>query len=120
MTIRFGRSAKRPALLWAIPRRDSTLVLMRGEFDLGARRELRDEVGSLLSTSPAEMVIDMAGVRFLDAGWSGVIAQLHHRVVRQGGGTIRISAVSPIARRVLDLCGLTSLRGLELAAPPAA
>ena len=93
---------------------------MRGEFDLDARRDLQGEVGSLLSTSPAEMVIDMAGVRFLDAGWSGVVAQLHHRVVRQGGGTMRISAVSPIAHRVLDLCGVTSLGGLELAAPPVA
>ena len=92
---------------------------MRGEFDLDARRDLRGEVGTLLSTSPAEMVIDMAGVRFLDAGWSGVVAQLHHRVVRQGGGTMRISAVSPIAHRVLDLCGLTSLGGLELSRPPA-
>ena len=86
---------------------------------LDARRDLRGEVGSLLSTSPAEMVIDMAGVRFLDAGWSGVVAQLHHRVVHQGGGTMRISAVSPIAHRVLDLCGLTSLGGLELSRPPA-
>jgi anti-anti-sigma factor len=93
---------------------------MRGEFDLLATRELQGEVSSLLRSSPTALVIDMGGVRFLDAGWSGVIAQLHERVVGHGGGTMRISAVSPVARRVLELCGLSSLQGLELHAPPTA
>ena len=112
-------TATRSALFWTIPKRESTLVLMRGEFDLAAWRELRGEVGSLLRTSPPEVVLHMEGVRFFDAGWSGVIALLHDRVVGQGGGIMRIAAISPIARRVLDVCGVTTRSGIELHQPPA-
>lgn len=93
-----------------------TVVVMRGEFDLAARRELDREVRDLLDDAPADLVLDMSGVEFMDSTWVAVLVHLWTRADGEGRGRMRIRAASPIAARALEVTGLSALCGFEVMA----
>ena len=88
---------------------DSAVVVMRGEFDAQARRDFDREVSQLLAASPRRVVVDMGAVDFLDSSWIRLLEQLRARACHEGQASIRISAVSPAARRALELGGVVDL-----------
>lgn len=56
-----------------------------------------------------QVVVDMAGVRFMDS--SGINALIDHtlRIEATGGGALRVSNPSDAVRRVVELTGLAHL-----------
>ena len=96
-----------------IQKRDATVVVMSGEFDHQAGKELHAALVRLLNDSPAAVVVDMTAVDFIDSGGIEMLLRLHGRIVRDGGGTMRVSSASATARRTLGVLGLLELLGFE-------
>src|SRR5262245_14738862 len=91
----------------------ANVVVMSGEFDHQAGKDLNAAVVRLLNDSPAVVVVDMTAVDFIDSSGMDMLLRLHGRIVRDGGGIMRVSNASPTARRTLRVLGLLELFGME-------
>ena len=94
--------------------RDGSRVVLtvEGELDLATVGGLQDAVAEVLSAGgPAELVLDLAGVTFLDS--SGLGALLRVRAdVQAAGGRLSVSAVARGPARVIAIAGLSATLGL--------
>jgi anti-anti-sigma factor len=89
---------------------DSVRVQLRGEIDLQSERPFVEKVETLAdSDGSSTILLDLAAVDFIDS--SGVRALV--RLLLQHGDRLRLVALSPPVRRVLDIAGLTASFGLE-------
>ena len=79
---------------------------MVGDFDYLAARQLTLDLNQLLAGQPAEVVFDMSGVSFIDSSGIAMLLRVYRRVVRDGGGSLRVRNASAAAVRTFDLCGL--------------
>lgn len=80
-----------------------------GDLDVAGAGRLRELGSSALSTDGVErLVLDMAGVIFVDS--SGLGALIHLRSAAEAEGAVLIlSGRSPTVRRVFELAGLARL-----------
>lgn len=76
-----------------------------GEVDLESARVLRYAIEQGVGLRPAELIVDIAGVSFLDASGAGVLIDGSRRA-RDRGIRYRVSGATRIARRVLDVLGV--------------
>jgi anti-sigma B factor antagonist len=85
-------------------------VALRGEVDLQSEAPFVEKVDTLADQeTSATILLDLTEVEFIDS--SGVRALV--RVLQRHGDRLRVVAVSPPVRRVLDIAGLTASFGLE-------
>jgi anti-anti-sigma factor len=97
----------------ALEQRDGIIILhVSGELDLVSAEEF-DEA---LRAVTGNVVVDLAAVRFIDARGVDVVAAAHERAAHQGARLSVINA-GPMARRVLEICGLEALLDLGSDAP---
>ena len=101
-----------------VPGDRSALVVMSGEFDHQAGKDLSSVVIRLLNESPSTVSLDMTAVEFIDSSGIAMLLQLHHRIVRDGGGTLRVVRASSAARRTFAMCGLLEAFGFDDAPRP--
>ena len=91
------------------------VVVVTGEIDISNARALDEH----LSAVDGRLALDLTGVTFLgSAGINVLVQQLHRR-----GGRVRILAMSPTVRRMLEITDLTvrfTDGDEELAHPPLA
>ncbi|OUE23500.1 STAS domain-containing protein [Clavibacter michiganensis] len=95
------------ALTTATARRedDVTVVTATGMLNMAAAPELRQAIHDALDPAPQRVVIDLAGVDFIDSsGLGALIAGL--RAARDAGGDLRIAAPGPQVAMVLQLSNL--------------
>jgi len=85
-------------------RGDDLIVSVRGDVDL-ATAPLLDRALADLWQPPDRLVIDAAGVAFMDSTGLGVLVKCAARA-RDEGGSIGLAAVTPRVRRVLAITGL--------------
>ena len=85
---------------------DGRAVLrVEGRLNLVTAPELRAAVQQAVEEDTARVVVDLAGVTFIDSSGLGmVIAGLKH--ARQAGGELRIAAAGEQVRMVLELTKL--------------
>ncbi len=77
-----------------------------GEIDIQSSPILDEQVRSVLGEGATSIVIDLAGVTFLDStGLSVLVAALKR--CQSVGGTVRLMSLRPNVRRVLEITGLT-------------
>ena len=89
-------------------------VQLDGELDLAARELLEAEVLAALRAGARRVLLDLHGVRFVDAaGLGGIVRALHH--AEAAGSQLSIVEPSPVVRRVLRL---TNLEGLATQREP--
>lgn len=81
-------------------------VSLAGEFDLVGRWDFALAVATVLAQAPAEVVLDLSGLRFIDSTGRGAIL---HFVRELGPGRVRIIPGAEAVQRVFELTGLTSL-----------
>ena len=89
--------------------RDNVLVLsVSGSLDALSAPELADAISTQLRDSSANIVADLA---LLDYTSSAGLRVLLNGVkeARQKGGDLRLAAVQPNVKKVLDLSGFTSI-----------
>jgi anti-sigma B factor antagonist len=83
-------------------------ISLRGEFDAATAPLLADVVAILPETDPGDFTIDLAGVRFIDAGGLGCLVGFANQLAA-GGAKLRVVGASARLRRVFDLAQLGGL-----------
>jgi anti-sigma B factor antagonist len=85
---------------------ERTLVTVSGELDAATASYLYDRLAELEVEGVTNVVLDLAGLNFMDSTGLGVIVTEHKRVQR-GGGTLTIFSPSSPVRRLFEMTGLT-------------
>jgi anti-sigma B factor antagonist len=81
---------------------DGAVLHPVGRLDLQSATAFRERVAGVVGTGRARVVVDLAGVAFLDSsGLGALIASL--KTCRQAGGDLRIAAVTDQVATVLEL-----------------
>ena len=81
--------------------RGRTVIIPIGEIDLSNRDHLR----SVLEATNGEVIVDLAGLTYLDSSGIGVLVAQHRRLTANGG-CLQLRDPQPAVRRVLETCGL--------------
>lgn len=89
---------------------DPSALRLDGEIDLSTADQLRAAVEKALSMDP-NVVIDMAGVSFIDACGLRVVLQL--AASRDGAGPLQLVNACRVAR-ILNLVGLSDLPSIVI------
>ncbi|HEX2155344.1 MAG TPA: STAS domain-containing protein [Acidimicrobiia bacterium] len=86
------------------------VAALRGEIDYGNVAQLRSSLLGLSQGSATEVVVDMAGVTFVDSTALSVLVQAKQRLAESGR---QMSIIDPQPRviRVLRLAGLSDYLG---------
>jgi anti-sigma B factor antagonist len=92
------------------------VVRVVGELDVATRVALRDAGEQLAAAACADIVVDLAGVCFIDAAGLGALVEL--RNTQSGNGRqLRVESAPPAIARVFDLVGLGALLSRRLESP---
>jgi anti-anti-sigma factor len=89
------------------------VVVVAGEIDISNARALDEHLSAVDRT----LALDLTGVPFLGSAGINVLVQQRHR---RGSGRVRILAMSPTVRRMLEITDLTCRfadRGRGVGAP---
>jgi anti-sigma B factor antagonist len=87
-------------------------VVVEGEVDVATAPALRDELYRLIERGSSTIVVDLAGMDFIDSTGLGVFVGALKRA-REGGGAIELRGLQPSARKVFDITGLSSAFTIE-------
>jgi anti-sigma B factor antagonist len=87
------------------PADDQHLVELRGELDFETASSLTDR---LVDIAGSMVVLDLSGLRFIDARGLSALLEARGRIEAQGHG-IEFCRARGIVRRVFELCGLDDL-----------
>lgn len=87
---------------------DPTVLTVRGEIDIASADEFRTALYALVDGSGDAVMVDMAGVGFIDSSGLGVLVGGLKRA-RERGSDLRVRNLTPVARKVFDITGLTEL-----------
>jgi anti-sigma B factor antagonist len=87
------------------------VLSLEGRLDASSARDIKEKVGSLSRENRVNLVIDMAGVDFIDSsGLGSLVSSL--RTVNKLGGDIKISALQDQVRAVFELTRLHRIFGI--------
>lgn len=94
--------------------RDSALTIaLSGEIDHQVAREMMDSITDAIATRlPAQLVLDLSGVTFMDSSGIAVLLRAR-RQLAHSGGVLRVVNIPAQARRVLDAAGIGRLISLD-------
>jgi anti-sigma B factor antagonist len=92
---------------------DVAVVTVTGEITLKKSRStmLHDKVRSLVEQGHRKVVVDVAGVSFVDSAGLGELVQTHS-MIRNHGGALKLSGPTSRLRELLVLTRLTTLLGV--------
>jgi anti-anti-sigma factor len=82
------------------------VLTVHGEVDLGTAAELGAYLDEAIDHGHRFVVVDLAGLEFIDGSGLRVIATRAERL-RLSGGALTVRAPSPMVRRLLDIVGLS-------------
>ena len=86
------------------------VVTLAGECDLAVREELISALLSAVQQAPV-VVVDLAGLTFLDSrGVHGLVTA--HHAARQRGGALYLTNAAGTVATVLDITGIAELLSL--------
>lgn len=85
-----------------------TVLAPVGELDLASAPQVRQEGIRILAGGSRQVVLDLAGVDFMDSMGVAVLVGLRRRLTA-AGGTVRVARAGPQPRRVLELTGLDQI-----------
>ena len=89
-------------------------VLLRGEYDLSNRDDLRSTLGQACRRSTGDVVVDLSETSFIDGSILDLLARVSSDL-GASGRRLRVSGASAYQQRLL---GLVDLSGLIADAPP--
>jgi len=97
---------------------DGTAAVVRVSGELDAHRcdVLAAALGEVLDGGISDLVIDAAGLAFIDSSGISTFLDARERVTA-GGGTFVLRDPTPAVRRVVEITGLVEALGVE---PPEA
>lgn len=101
-------SVPRPGPDYAARLGGDAVLMISGELDLVTRLRLRWSIREVLRLAPDRLVVDLAGVTFIDASALGELVAAR-AASRSAGGDLAIRSPSAPVRRVLDIVELADL-----------
>ena len=81
--------------------RGRAVVIPIGEIDL----ENRDDLRSVLEATDGDVIVDLAGLTYIDSSGIGVLVAQRNRLSAKGG-SLQLRNPQPNVRRVLEVVGL--------------
>ena len=81
-------------------------VAVRGELDIRSAPELRAALTGVLDAGATKLVLDLAGVAFMDSSGLGVLVTAHRRLDALGSRLQVVGVQGPVGR-LLTVTGLT-------------
>ena len=93
----------------------TSVVAFAGELDLTTAESARDHVDRLVRDGACSVVVDLAGVTFIDLSGLHAIEAMS-RAVRRAGGELAIRRPPRMLQRMAEVIGISER--LDLAAPP--
>jgi anti-sigma B factor antagonist len=106
------------------PGRECTVVKVAGELDLATSPQLRDGLPRILDAGTRTVVVDLAGVGFMDSSALGAIIVVF-KALREGGGRLCLAAVQPPVRSLLAVTSVDpvidiydTVQAAEASVPP--
>lgn len=94
-----------PLIIEAQQDGDATVLVLRGELDPHTAPRLRDQIDRAFAVGRSDLVLDLAGLTFIDSSGLRVIIGAH-KEANEGGGRLVLRSPSQTARRLLDITGL--------------
>ena len=89
-------------LLSTRPGRGCTVVEVHGDLDMATAPQLRDGLLRLVDAGDRQVVVDMAGVGFMDSSALGTLVVIL-KALRGAGGHLCLAAVQPAVHNVLKI-----------------
>jgi anti-sigma B factor antagonist len=89
-----------------------TCVMLYGELDGASVHAVWDRLAELLPTLTGDLVLDIAGLSFLDSTGLSLFITLHKNLESKGQRLIVFSP-TPVARRLLEITRLDSLLNVD-------
>jgi anti-sigma B factor antagonist len=81
------------------------VVSVSGEIDVHSGPSLRDHLLTALAQGEHDLVVDLAGVSFLDSSGLGVLVTAHKRA-RAAGGLLRLASCQPAIATIFQITAL--------------
>ncbi len=94
----------------------TAVVSVRGEVDLYTAPRLWETLDAAIAGTPAELVIDLSAVTFLDSTGLNVLVQAHKRL-KPISGSVVVRGASSQVFKALELTKLTKVLTIESARP---
>ena len=111
-------------LVAARPGRGYTVVEVHGDLDMATSPQLRESLQRLIDAGGRQVVVDLAGVGFMDSSALGALVTIFKRL-RDVGGRLCLAAVQPAVRSVLSITSVDqaivvydSIEAAEADVPP--
>ncbi len=81
------------------------VLRLEGRLDASSSKEIKDRISDLAKNKRVNLVVDMAGINFIDSsGLGSLVASL--RSVNKLGGDIRIASLQDQVRAIFELTRL--------------
>jgi anti-sigma B factor antagonist len=81
------------------------VVSVSGEIDVHSGPSLREHLLQALANGERDLVVDLAGVSFLDSSGLGVLVTAHKRA-RAAGGALRLASCQPAVATIFQITAL--------------
>ncbi|MEV0134116.1 STAS domain-containing protein [Dactylosporangium sp. NPDC050688] len=85
---------------------DQIVIVLRGELQQTTAAKFRQVITDVLATCPAQLVIDLNLITFLDSSGLGALVSARH-ACDETGCRVAVSGLNPAVRRTLHTTGLT-------------
>ncbi len=86
-------------------RAEGTVVVLGGELDAAALSLLVESFDDAIGRDGSDVVVDLAEVEFIGAGWIGTLVRSRARLEAQDRA-LTLRAPPRVVHRLLELCGL--------------
>ena len=83
-------------------------LVATGEVDASTVQLLRDSLNAALADGVPTVILDLAGVRYLDSAGVGALVQAHNGTTARGG-RLTVANPQPMVHRVLEVVGVLAL-----------
>lgn len=88
--------------------KDIEIICLRGRLDAVSAPELREEFREFIASGHNRLVLDLAGVSFIDSSGISVIITLLKAATAQGGDVV-VAKLTPSVKTLLELTRLNNV-----------
>jgi anti-sigma B factor antagonist len=81
------------------------VVQLTGDVDLRTSPDLRENLLQLIKQRPERLILDLAGVGYMDSSGVGTMVELKRRIERRGGELV-LAGLQPRVRSLLEITRL--------------
>lgn len=81
------------------------IAVLSGEINLTSQPRMRSTLLSVIEQRPKRLIVDLAGVSYMDSSAVGTLVELK-RHVEQAGGTLILAGMQPRVRTIFEITQL--------------